>query len=324
MAAGDHDRRRSAPTPRAGASSTPAATAGATTPVPSPAASASATRTSTGSSPRSPAARSPAPRWRGPGGRSRPDPPRRAHEPPRRGEPRVARARARLARRGVHRRGARPLVPGGGDERHASLEAGRATYFKALARLAPRKAQRRRTPRRTADVAVDIARLERFVARFRYKISKAKQAQAKLTQIGRLTKEKDEAASRRRSSQKDPGARLRLRRAEAKRPRRARPRAREPEVAGRPLLTDVTFALERGDHVALVGPNGSGKTTLLERAVAGDFKLGHGVEVGYFSSTGSSWTNAERARLRPGDDKPQPPAGADASRPLPLLGLGRA
>src|ERR671914_2582087 len=36
----------------------------------------------------------------------------------------------------------------------------------------------------------DIARLERFVARFRYKKSKAKQAQAKLTQIGRLEKER--------------------------------------------------------------------------------------------------------------------------------------
>src|SRR5262249_25260392 len=40
---------------------------------------------------------------------------------------------------------------------------------------------------KTADrLSVDIARLERFVERFRYKKSKAKQAQAKLTQIGRL------------------------------------------------------------------------------------------------------------------------------------------
>ena len=40
----------------------------------------------------------------------------------------------------------------------------------------------------------DIARLERFVERFRYKKSKAKQAQAKLTQIGRLAQERDKAA----------------------------------------------------------------------------------------------------------------------------------
>src|SRR6516165_6286581 len=40
----------------------------------------------------------------------------------------------------------------------------------------------------------DIARLERFVERFRYKKSKAKQAQAKLTHIGRLEQERAAAA----------------------------------------------------------------------------------------------------------------------------------
>src|SRR5262249_59684036 len=43
-------------------------------------------------------------------------------------------------------------------------------------------------------VSDDIERLERFVERFRYKKSKAKQAQAKLSQIGRLEKERREAA----------------------------------------------------------------------------------------------------------------------------------
>ena len=43
-------------------------------------------------------------------------------------------------------------------------------------------------------VSDDIERLERFVARFRFKKSKAKQAQAKLSQIGRLEKERRTAA----------------------------------------------------------------------------------------------------------------------------------
>src|SRR5437868_6016465 len=55
------------------------------------------------------------------------------------------------------------------------------------------------------------------------------------------------------------------------------------------LLADASFALERGEHVGLVGPNGSGKTTLLETVLgrrepkAGSVRLGYGVEDAYFS-----------------------------------------
>ena len=78
------------------------------------------------------------------------------------------------------------------------LEAGRSLFFrgpwhewrreKAARAIAAGKA--------VARHEVDIARLERFVERFRYKKKKARQAQAKLTQIARLEKERSRAARR--------------------------------------------------------------------------------------------------------------------------------
>jgi ATP-binding cassette, subfamily F, member 3 len=172
------------------------------------------------------------------------------------------------------------------------LEAGRSTFF-----AGPWSAWRREKAERAAHaakeaarVAEDIARLERFVERFRYKKSKAKQAQAKLTQIGRLEQEKAKAAG---EVELLTRRRRRLGFEFLNPPRSGRTVV---EVEGlrlsagdKHLLEDVSFALERGEHVALVGPNGSGKTTLLETLLgerepeAGRARIGHGVEAGYFS-----------------------------------------
>ena len=57
-------------------------------------------------------------------------------------------------------------------------------------------------------------------------------------------------------------------------------------MKGEPLFEKVSFALQRGDRVGLVGPNGSGKTTLLRVLVGalepqkGEVKI-EGEEVGY-------------------------------------------
>ena len=76
------------------------------------------------------------------------------------------------------------------------IEGGRGLYFSGpwhqwrLERAARAQAAAKSVKR----VGADIERLERFVERFRYKKSKAKQAQAKITQIGRLEQERKKAA----------------------------------------------------------------------------------------------------------------------------------
>jgi ATP-binding cassette subfamily F protein 3 len=172
------------------------------------------------------------------------------------------------------------------------LEAGRSLFFPgAWHAWRLEKAARASAAAKTAErVGTDIARLERFVERFRYKKSKAKQAQAKLTQIRRLEQERAGATGELELLNR----RSRSLGFEFLKPARSGRTVVEATGLGvaagdKHLLTDASFALERGEHVGLVGPNGSGKTTLLEtildqrEAVAGSVRLGHGVVPAYFS-----------------------------------------
>src|SRR5436190_9178885 len=144
----------------------------------------------------------------------------------------------------------------------ATLEvvAGRGTFFPGpwhAWRL--EKAQRAlHAQKEVARVEEDILRLQRFVDRFRAKKDKAKQAQAKVSQIERLKKERAEPA--------DAVALLSRRSKplgfEFLKPARSGRVVIEADgldvsIGSRELLRGASFALERGEHVALVGPNGS-------------------------------------------------------------------
>jgi ATP-binding cassette, subfamily F, member 3 len=167
------------------------------------------------------------------------------------------------------------------------LEGGKSVYFPGAWHVwrreqAARAIHQTKTAVRQAE---QIERLERFVERFRYKASKARQAQMKIKQIKKLEAVRVHA----------PDDKHRTLGFEFLKPARS---GRDVVVvedlsvrAGeKQLLTGASFAIERGEHVALVGPNGSGKTTLLETILGlrgppagGTVRLGHGVEAAYFS-----------------------------------------
>ena len=173
------------------------------------------------------------------------------------------------------------------------LEAGRSTYFAGpWHEWRLEKAARLHSAAKTAGrITADIERLERFVARFRASTEKmARKAQVKMRQIERYKQERAKATSEidlltRKTKKlgfdflKPPRSGRTVVEAESLR----------VAIGERLLLDDVGFAIERGEHVALVGPNGSGKTTLLETILekrdpqAGFVRLGHGVVPAYFS-----------------------------------------
>jgi ATPase subunit of ABC transporter with duplicated ATPase domains len=128
----------------------------------------------------------------------------------------------------------------------------------------------------------EIARHKEFVDRFRAKATKARQAQSKVKMMEKIVIERLPQSSRRYPTFKFKAV---------------RPSGRQVlEMEGiskaygeKKVLEDVTFKVERGDRVAIIGPNGIGKSTLLKVAVGdvepdgGQTQWGYEARPGYFS-----------------------------------------
>ncbi|HEV2769183.1 MAG TPA: ABC-F family ATP-binding cassette domain-containing protein [Solirubrobacteraceae bacterium] len=164
------------------------------------------------------------------------------------------------------------------------LEAGRSRFF-AGTWTAWRKeaAQRELALGRAIDKQqAEIARLERFVERFRAKATKARQAQSRVKRLEKIERiDRDPRDTRSLAFTFKPPQRSGRVVFELEDGR--------VEVPGRVLLDHAELWLERGEHLALVGPNGTGKTTLIETLAgrrdlaAGRLRRGHNVQLGYLS-----------------------------------------
>jgi ATP-binding cassette subfamily F protein 3 len=142
------------------------------------------------------------------------------------------------------------------------------------ARQALREAQARNQAKR-------IQEIERFIERFRYKASKARQVQSRIKMLDRIDRI-DVGSEARRIHFKFPQP-----------PRTGRVVARLASVhkayGDNVVYAGLDFAVERGERVALVGPNGAGKSTLLRMLAGalpferGERVLGANVEVHYYA-----------------------------------------
>jgi ATP-binding cassette subfamily F protein 3 len=141
----------------------------------------------------------------------------------------------------------------------------------------------------------EIARVQKFVDRFRYQANKASQVQSRIKQL-----EKIKRIERTRNV------------------KRVRFKFPEPAASGRHVFdlrgvaksygttivyTSLDVAVERGQRVALVGENGAGKSTLLKMLAGvlpidkGSRTLGHGVTVHYFAQHQAESLNTEHTIL---------------------------
>jgi ATP-binding cassette subfamily F protein 3 len=126
-----------------------------------------------------------------------------------------------------------------------------------------------------------IEQLEAFISRFRYQATKAKQVQSRikeLEKIERIEVPEEERTIHFTFPQPRPSGRI----------------VAEFDGVGKSfgekrVLEDVSFTVERGERIALVGVNGAGKSTLIkllaqiEKTTGGHYALGHNVEVDYFA-----------------------------------------
>ncbi len=141
-----------------------------------------------------------------------------------------------------------------------------------------------------------VKEAQKFIERFRFKASKARQAQSKIKLLQKMeVVETYRRPKRIHFSFPDfpESGRVVLTIA-----------GLSKGFGSKPLYQDLNLSILRGDRVAVIGPNGCGKTTLLKMVAGetapdqGKITLGHGTKKAYFAQHHSEMLNAANTVLQ--------------------------
>ncbi|MDR0763644.1 MAG: ABC-F family ATP-binding cassette domain-containing protein [Bacteroidales bacterium] len=147
----------------------------------------------------------------------------------------------------------------------------------------------------------EIESIERFIERFRYKATKARQAQSRLKMLEKKERIEIDTFDNSAISFRFPPA-----------PHSGKVVVNALSVTKNygslQVFKNVDFVLERGEKVAFVGKNGEGKTTF-SRIVVGEltdysgvFELGHQVKIGYFAQNQNIFFDGDKTVFETLDD----------------------